>query len=570
VKEFVVTKKDTSYNKISFEEAIAKLEKEKIMYLDTETTGLDLDDKVIMAQVCAGNNTIGFDYRDLNIHQKKKLTDTLNGAYLIVGANLAFDYNKFKTNDQVLVAQTYDILLAEEIFFLGKESKEEIKEFKDKAGAGRYSLAGLVFKYLGKRMNKDVRKNFSNIGNTAFSDKEWKYGLLDASIMKPLFKKLVKVGRERGYVKRIKVGSRIYDDVMFASEHSLCLADMEYNGVGFDRDQWLSNRPALIEQAKAAEQALANAAIESGYPATQSIFGSTIDINWKSSKQILHVFNTIGSPLKDKHGKPSTKREVLEKCKHPLAAYLLQYRGAVKRITTYGQSFVDRFLFKDNRIRTKYRRVLRTMRISSSSPNIQQIPSTAGFRKAFIGLDGRYIKTADYSQQEKRVDAEKTKDPATIEFFNGGHGDMHSFTASKMLSIIRGETVEIPPKLEGDPEAMKKFNAHPDKAFRTKGKVLGFLMDYGGSPSGLATKLNISLSEAKQLFRIYFEAFPAKHEYFKRTQQFAIRNKFVYIHTFSDRTTGNKHSDSRNCSTYDTSCFYPRTREAYCAVRYKN
>ena len=114
--------------------------------------------------------------------------------------------------------------------------------------------------------------------------------------------------------------------------------------------------------------------------------------------------------------------------------------------------------------------------------NLQQIPNTKEFRACFIPTDNTFeIAAADYSAQEQRIIASKSKDENYLNFFNKGEGDIHSFIASRMFSAARGEEVEV-----------INDESHPNYKLRQQGKILGFMISFGGSAFTLSKKLRIS------------------------------------------------------------------------------
>ena len=200
---------------------------------------------------------------------------------------------------------------------------------------------------------------------------------------------------------------------------------------------------------------------------------------------------------KTKTGQYSTSEEVLEKIadRHPVINLILEYRGLKKLLTTYVDSLPELIEKTTDKIHTSYNQaVAATGRLSSSNPNLQNIPIRTDvgreLRRAFIPDEGCTFFSADYSQIELRLIAELSGDPNMIDAFNSG-ADIHSATAAKIYKVDITEVT---------------------REMRAKAKTANFGIIYGISAFGLANRLNISRTEAKQLIDGYFESFPYVRE----------------------------------------------------------
>lgn len=193
---------------------------------------------------------------------------------------------------------------------------------------------------------------------------------------------------------------------------------------------------------------------------------------------------------------------------HWIIPLYLEYKK-YKKITT---SLSDKFLKHVNpmtgRIHSQYWQIQATGRISSSNPNLQNIPASNEFRNCFT-LKGKYIITADYSSQEARVVADVAKEKTMIEFFNSSNNpDIHSFVASKMFSI---PIEEVTPEI------------------RNKGKKTNFTLLYGGGVHKLVDEFNISKKEAFEMIQFYFTAFPTLKKFFTKKYEETILNGYILI-----------------------------------------
>lgn len=228
--------------------------------------------------------------------------------------------------------------------------------------------------------------------------------------------------------------------------------------------------------------------------------GETINIS--SPKQIgellfdkLHIMD---KPKKTKTGQYVTSEEVLQqlKTKHPVVEKILDYRGLKKLLSTYIDVLPTLVNAKTGHIHTSYNQAVTTTgRLSSSNPNLQNIPvrdeNGKEVRKAFIADEGCEFFSADYSQIELRLMAHLSQDKNMVEDFNSGH-DIHQATAAKIFKVPLEEVTSD---------------------MRRKAKTANFGIIYGISAFGLAERMDVSRSEAKQLIDDYFLTYPGVKEY---------------------------------------------------------
>src|SRR5689334_11556548 len=171
-----------------------------------------------------------------------------------------------------------------------------------------------------------------------------------------------------------------------------------------------------------------------------SFAGESFNVN--STPQLRQVlFEKLGlTPVKKTKTGPSTDADSLQKMaeEHPIVETLLRYREVEKLRNTYAESLPP-LVSPDGRIHATFNQIATTTgRISSESPNLQNIPvrtsSGRELRKAFIAEEGCGLLTADYSQIELRVMAHLAEDPGLIEAFERG-ADIHTTTASRVFNV---------------------------------------------------------------------------------------------------------------------------------------
>lgn len=280
--------------------------------------------------------------------------------------------------------------------------------------------------------------------------------------------------------------SRLLYDIEFPLVY--VLADMEYTGVRLDTK-------ALKESSENLTKEMLNIEAE--------IFElAGVDFNVNSTKQVGEILfdklKVIEKPKKTKTGQYTTSEEVLESLRdtHPIIGKILEYRSLKKLLSTYIDALPLLINKRDDKIHTSYNQtVTATGRLSSSNPNLQNIPIREGhgkdIRKAFIADPGCTFYSADYSQIELRIMAHLSQDPNMVDAFNSGE-DIHAATAAKIYKIpIKEVTSDM----------------------RRKAKTANFGIIYGISVFGLAERLSISRGEAKELIDGYFETYPKVKEY---------------------------------------------------------
>lgn len=215
---------------------------------------------------------------------------------------------------------------------------------------------------------------------------------------------------------------------------------------------------------------------------------------------------------KTKTGQYSTSEDVLEKVAHknPIVGKILEYRQLKKLITTYLMALPASINPSTGRIHTNYNQTITaTGRLSSSAPNLQNIPvrDSVGreIRRAFIPSEGNIFLSADYSQIELRLVADFAKEEAMINAFASDR-DIHAITAAKIA--------------HKDPEEVTADE-------RRKAKTANFGILYGITAFGLASRLGIPRSEAKELIDGYFESFPTIRQYMTQSVENARENGYV-------------------------------------------
>ena len=270
------------------------------------------------------------------------------------------------------------------------------------------------------------------------------------------------------------------------------LVRMEQNGVKIDTGSLARTSATFTEEMSKIEQTIYRLA------------GTSFNIS--SPRQVGEVLfdrlKIVEKAKRTKSGQYVTSEEVLQslKGKHEIISHILDYRGYKKLLSTYIDSLPSLINKQTGHIHTSFNQAVTvTGRLSSSNPNLQNIPirdaNGKEVRKAFIPDDGCEFFSADYSQIELRIMAHLSGDENLIEAFRSGL-DIHAATASKVF---------------------KKPIDNITADERRKAKTANFGIIYGITVFGLAERMQVSRSEAKELIDEYFQTYTKVKEYMDKS-----------------------------------------------------
>lgn len=275
----------------------------------------------------------------------------------------------------------------------------------------------------------------------------------------------------------------LYDTIELPLVYTL--SDMEKEGVHVDAEELKRYGEELAAQIAVLEKEIYEGA------------GETFNIN--SPKQLGHIlFEKLEMPYgkKTKTGY-STAADVLEKLavEYPLVSKILEYRQLAKLKSTYADGLAN-FIEEDGRIHTTFQQtVTATGRLSSTDPNLQNIPIRMELgrmiRKVFLPKDGYVFVDADYSQIELRILAHMSGDEMLIQAYREAQ-DIHRMTASQVFHTPFEEVTDLQ---------------------RRNAKAVNFGIVYGISSFGLSQDLSISKKEAQEYIERYFESYPKIKEF---------------------------------------------------------
>ena len=248
----------------------------------------------------------------------------------------------------------------------------------------------------------------------------------------------------------------------------------------------------------------------------QSIYdmaGEKFNIN--SPRQLgIILFDKLQLP----HGKKtktgwSTNAEVLEKLRYeaPIVSSVLEYRQYTKLKSTYADGLL-RAVSPDSRVRTRFQMTATaTGRLSSTEPNLQNIPTGSEIRRLFVAEDGNVLVDADYSQIELRLLAHMAGDEAMQQAFLSG-ADFHTVTAAKVFHVPEAEVTH---------------------EMRSRAKAVNFGIVYGMSAFSLSQDIHVTVAEAKDYMERYFATYPGVKQYM--TDIVALAKEQGYVETLYHR-----------------------------------
>ena len=356
------------------------------------------------------------------------------------------------------------------------------------ATAGGYDLPRLFVAYCGAELPAPAHLDedaFSLLGDTAEAAL-CSYTSAVAALYEVLPPKL----EERGMTA-----------LLHEMELPLCrvLAEMELAGFRIDSAALARFGQDLQQRIAALEQSIYDMAGE--------------EFNINSPKQLGAIlFDKLQLP----HGKKtktgwSTNAEVLEKLRYeaPIVDSVLEYRQYAKLRSTYAEGLL-RAVSPDGRVRTSFQMtVTATGRLSSTEPNLQNIPTRtelgSEIRRLFIAEDGNVLVDADYSQIELRLLAHMAGDEAMQQAFRSGE-DFHTVTAAKVFHVPEAEVTH---------------------QMRSRAKAVNFGIVYGMSAFSLSQDIHVTVAEAKDYMERYFATYPGVRQYMTDVVERAREQGFV-------------------------------------------
>ena len=444
-------------------ELIEKLLDEKVLAIDTETTGLDpLTEKLRLIQIASfGNPVYVIDYWQCSLIDKAALSKLFLTPAVKVFQNAKFDINFLKSENFHLGGPIFDTMLAARLL-------------RTPTGPPGYSLAAISEFFLGETLPKEEQKSdFTG----ELREAQLIYAAKDAAILLEL----------RSVMAPALKANELVDIASIEFNCTKAVADIEYRGISIDRKKWDSITNTTREVLKEAES---NLLAFAGKTVIQpDFFGNetTVGINLNSNQQILSILE------KNDVNVPDTSKYSLSPYKdRPVVKSLHEYRKASKMLSGFLDPLPNFINSKTGRIHAHYSQIgAYSGRMSCTGPNMQQIPRDNEIRQCFIPAKGHKFIVADYSQIELRVAAQLAGDERMIEAYKNG-GDLHKLTAS----LVTGTPLHDVTKAQR--QAAKAINFGLIFAMGARG-----LQSYAGDVYGV----EMTLEEAEAFRDRYFEAY---------------------------------------------------------------
>lgn len=482
-----------------FEKWLDKLTQAKLIAIDTETDNLDYMSANLVgisfalengeaAYLPLRHNYIGAPQQidfDTALSRLKPILES--PVIEKVGQNIKYDLSIFARHGINVQGVTYDTMLLSYVL----------------DSTGRHNMDDLAKRYLGHQTISFEEIAGKGKGQLTFDqiplEQATTYAAEDADITMKLQQVLwEKVSEQPTLVELYRTMELPLLSV---------LSRMERNGVLIDSNTLLTQSNKIAERLTALEQQ------------AYELAGQTF--NLASTKQLQEIlFDKLGLPVlkKTPKGAPSTNEEVLEELAydHELPKLLVEYRGLSKLKSTYTDKLPQMINKHTGRVHTSYHQaVTATGRLSSSDPNLQNIPirneEGRRIRQAFIPREGFTMVAADYSQIELRIMAHLSKDQGLINAFSEGK-DIHRSTAAEIFGL-----------------PLEQVTSEQ----RRSAKAINFGLIYGMSSFGLSRQLGIPRNDAQKYMDLYFQRYPGVQTFMTDIRETAKAQG--YVATLFDR-----------------------------------
>ena len=487
------TKYETLLTQADLTRWIEKLNVAKLIAVDTETDSLDyMSANLVGISFALENGEAAYLPLQLDYLDAPKTLEKSTALAAIkpilenpdihkIGQNIKFDESIFARYGIELQGVEFDTMLLS--YTLNS--------------TGRHNMDDLAKRYLGHETIEFESIAGKGKGQLTFNqiplEQATEYAAEDADVTMKLQQALwLKLQEEPTLVK-------LYKTMELPLLH--VLSRMERTGVLIDSDALFMQSNEIATRLTALEE---QAYALAGQP-----------FNLASTKQLQEIlFDKLGLPVLQKtpKGAPSTNEEVLEELaySHKLPKILVEHRGLSKLKSTYTDKLPQMVNSQTGRVHTSYHQaVTATGRLSSSDPNLQNIPirneEGRRIRQAFIAREGYSIVAADYSQIELRIMAHLSGDQGLINAFSQGK-DIHRSTAAEIFGVSLDEVTNEQ---------------------RRNAKAINFGLIYGMSAFGLSRQLGISRPDAQKYMDLYFQRYPGVQQFMTDIREKAKAQGYV-------------------------------------------
>jgi DNA polymerase I-like protein with 3'-5' exonuclease and polymerase domains len=457
--------------------ALDEISKYNIYGLDTECTDLDpFNAKLSLIQIGIPNKAFVFDVRydtdNSSLHPTKLYPILQDKSIKKIIQNATFDMKLLKNKFGFYLENIYDTMLVEQLFNLG-------------LSFGGASLSALVAKYFNIHMDKEPQSTFIDY-KQKFKPYQLEYAANDVIMLKEIMDSQMLSVKQHGFEE---VAQLEFDFVK-----PLC--EMELNGITMDVHKWRTIMSEIEEEKNKAGKIVSS--ILNANEDQTTLFGVSL-VNIDSNVQLKSALTKYGLSLES--------TDVSELKKHaglPIVDALLEYRRTQKLVSTYGESLLEKIHPVTGRLHTDFKQMVSTGRMSSSNPNLQNIPKKQKYRNCFIAKPGYSLLTSDMSGAELRILGNMSQDQIFIDSYAKGL-DLHTRAASEVYGIPYDRVT---------------------KQMRNDSKAIQFGLIYGLSKFGLSRRLKISEKKAEEMISKYFSRYVKVKEYLDKSAADSVKYGF--------------------------------------------
>lgn len=512
----------------TIDDCISYFKDKEIIEVDTETEynkrnpkhlPNPYENKVLSLQLGDRYNQFVIDPNTIDISPLKILFE--DNTKIKIFCNSFFDL-RFIHHWGFKVKNIYDIFLAEMLLTLGKELPK-----------GYRGLEQMAKRYLDIELSKEVR---GQIHYRGLDDTVIRYAANDVAHMNNIRERQLYGIKEYNLETALELENRF----------SIILSHISYKGFKIDQVKWFevaqNNKEKLVLKAKELDNYLIENNLHKYIDIT--LWEKRSNINWGSSQQVVKLFKDLGIDTKTRDKQTGKIKDSVEgkhlskqKSKFTILPIYLRYKELQKEISTYGETFLKENINPiTGKVHSEFFQLVDTGRISSSNPNLQNIPATDEngeinpLRLCFISEEGNSLIVSDYSQQEPRILAEYCQDPYLVDFILNGDGDSHSLVSTMISDYLLGEHIKVTKK---NNPVVPRYN----QKIRDIGKMINLGLDYGKTAYSVKDDLSTTQEEAQRLIDIIKEKTPKKQEYFNKCINFTMNHGYIVIDNITQRRT---------------------------------
>ena len=470
---------------------------------DSETTGLHaLVEDMFCVQIGTGTDNYlvhmyddNFTFYDVIPYLKGKTLVMQNGLF-DVGFMYKYNFTDFTLRDTMLATRVlYNGALEDYVTKKGIKVKIPV----------RADFGSIMKREIGAVYDKTTQKNIHIVKLSVAT--AIKYSLNDVDRLMEAHDVLLKKIEDAGQISTYLLHCRFIK----------ALAYMEQCGLPINGESWQAKMKVDAANVITYSQEITDFIHEHAYQFADRQIDMFDEVkrtvlNFRSSSQMIPVFNSFGIDTKNKDGKDSIKEDIISKSHHPFVKIWLKYQEAQHRVSTFGQGVYDRII--DGRVYTNFNPMVDTARLSSrkGSINFLNFSSDKDTRGCFEAKRGNKMIVCDWAGQETVISADVSGDVAMTKSVVEG-ADLHCLLAKELFPEIADLSDE------------DIIEYHSDK--RTKAKAPRFAMQYGGNGYTLHVNENIPLREAEEIYATFLNLHSGLFEWGRVQLNLAIRRGYI-------------------------------------------